>query len=110
MLACAASRMSRRASSGVRRTRLPVDTQAPLAIDNIVHNEYRPTSRSCQAAEGTPGVDRKNSRTLMGWPMSFWASMSQSHSTASSADDTATVLAVGALAATLAALCHETLG
>lgn len=55
-------------------------------------------------------MDRKNSRTLMGWPMSFWASMSQSHSTASSADDTATVLAVGALAATLASLCHETLG
>ena len=54
-------------------------------------------------------MDRTNSRTLMGWPMAFWASMSQSHSTASSADDTPTAMAVGALAATLA-LCHETLG
>ena len=36
--------------------------------------------------------------------------MSASPSTASSSDDTATVIAVGALAATLAAVCHETLG
>lgn len=38
------------------------------------------------------------------------ASMTVSTPTASSSDDTATVVAVGVLAATLAAVCHETLG
>lgn len=36
--------------------------------------------------------------------------MSKPHSTAPLSDDTATVIAIGALAATLAAVCHETLG
>src|SRR5690242_19456440 len=102
MLASAASRMSRRASSGVRRTRLPAATRIPaVAIYNIVHNEYPPASvGSRQARRCAPSA----SRCCLG------ASMSGSSSAASSCSDAATAIAVGALAATLAAICHETLG
>src|SRR5690348_441983 len=91
MLASAASRMSRRASSGVRRTRLPADTHAApalltiLFIVNIFHGNESAVKRT-----GTH--------------------MPVSSSTAPSGDDPATVIAVGALAAILATLCHETLG